>query len=98
MLPPNRNRFSKNQLTQPQLLAFLCLMRYEDWTFREAVLWLGERCESRQALGVSSVPVFTTFDRLLQRLGAQAIDGAVGGAVRRLQGWRRRDGFSGAAP
>jgi len=28
-----RSRFSKHQFTQPQLLAVLCLMRYEDWTF-----------------------------------------------------------------
>jgi len=27
-----RSRFSKLQFTQPQLLATLCLMRYEDWT------------------------------------------------------------------
>src|SRR5713226_7125855 len=36
VLPPYRTRFSKHQFTQPQLLAVLCLMRYEDWTFREA--------------------------------------------------------------
>ena len=35
VLPPYRSRFSKHQFTQPQLLAILCLMRYEDWTFRE---------------------------------------------------------------
>jgi len=33
VLPPYRTRFSKHQFTQPQLLAVLCLMRYEDWTF-----------------------------------------------------------------
>src|SRR5258708_6135847 len=31
VLPPYRTRFSKHQFTQPQLLAVLCLMRYEDW-------------------------------------------------------------------
>ncbi len=36
VLPRYRSRFSKRQFTQPQLLAILCLMRYEDWTFREA--------------------------------------------------------------
>src|SRR6266404_6153570 len=36
VLPTYRSRFSKHQFTQPQLLAILCLMRYEDWTFREA--------------------------------------------------------------
>ena len=34
VLPRYRSRFSKHQFTQPQLLAILCLMRYEDWTFR----------------------------------------------------------------
>ena len=31
VLPPYRSRFSKHPFTQPQLLAVLCLMRYEDW-------------------------------------------------------------------
>jgi hypothetical protein len=34
VLPRYRSRFSKHL---PQLLAILCLMHYEDWTFREAV-------------------------------------------------------------
>jgi hypothetical protein len=56
VLPPYRTRFSKHQFTQPQLLAFLCLMRHEDWTFREAEVRLGEHRELRQALGLSRVP------------------------------------------
>jgi hypothetical protein len=51
VLPRYRSRFSKHQLTQPQLLAILCLMRYEDWTFREAEVRLGEHRELRQAWG-----------------------------------------------
>ena len=43
-------RFSKHQFTQPQLLAVLCLMRYEDWTFREAEVRLREHQELRAAL------------------------------------------------
>ena len=39
------SRFSKHQFTQPQLLAMLCLMRYEDCTFREAEVRLGEHRE-----------------------------------------------------
>src|SRR6266481_4604685 len=42
VLPTYRSRFSKHQFTQPQLLAILCLMRYEDWTFREAEVRLRE--------------------------------------------------------
>jgi hypothetical protein len=34
VLPLYRSRFSKHQFTQAQLLAILCVMRYEDWTFR----------------------------------------------------------------
>ncbi len=30
VIPRYRSRFSKRQFTQPQLLAILCLMRYED--------------------------------------------------------------------
>jgi len=33
VMPPYRTCFSKRQFSQPQLLAILCFMRYEDWTF-----------------------------------------------------------------
>jgi hypothetical protein len=40
VLPAQRTKFSKRWFTQPQLLAVLCLMRYEDWTFRESeIVW-----------------------------------------------------------
>jgi hypothetical protein len=90
VLPPYRTRFSKHQFTQPQLLAILCLMRYEDWTFREAEVRLGEHRELRQTLGLSSVPDFTTLYRFLRRLEDQRIDRAVGETVRRMRAWRRR--------
>ena len=90
VLPRYRSRFSKQQFTQPQLLAILCLMRYEDWTFREAEVRLGEHRELRQSLGLTSVPDFTTLYRFLQRLDDQVIDRAVGETVRRLRGSLRR--------
>src|SRR5215813_7986945 len=90
VLPRYRSRFSKRQFTQPQLLAILCLMRYEDWTFREAEVRLSEHRELRQALGLTSVPDFTTLYRFLQRLDDQIIDQAVGDTVRRLRGTRRK--------
>lgn len=90
VLPPYRTRFSKHQFTQPQLLAILCLMRYEDWTFREAEVRLREHCELRQTLGLSRVPDFTTVYRFLERLEGQTIEGAVGETVRRMRAWRRR--------
>jgi hypothetical protein len=90
VLPRYRSRFSKHQFNQPQLLAILCLMRYEDWTFREAEVRLGEHRELRRALGLVSVPDFTTLYRFLQRLDDVAIDRAVGETVRRLRGTRRK--------
>jgi hypothetical protein len=90
VLPRYRSRFSKHQFNQPQLLAILCLMRYADWTFREAEVRLGEHRELRQALGLSSVPDFTTLYRLLQRLDDLTIDRAVGETVRRLRGTRKK--------
>ena len=77
VLPPYRTRFSKHQFTQPQLLAILCLMRDEDWTFREGEVRLGEHRELRQTLGLSMVPDFTTLYRFLQRLDGPPIDRAV---------------------
>jgi len=88
VLPPYRTRFSKHQFTQPQLLAILCLMRYEDWTFREAEVRLQEHRELRQILGLKSVPDFTTVYRFLQRLEGQTLDRAVGETVRRMRGGR----------
>jgi hypothetical protein len=90
-VPPRyRSRFSKHQFTQPQLLAIFCLMRYEDWTFREAEVRLGEHGELRQVLGLTSVPDFTTPYRFLQRLDDVTIDQAVGETVRRLRGLRKK--------
>src|SRR5215470_10530329 len=45
VLPTYRSRFSKHPFPQPQLLAVLCLMRYEDGTFREAEVRLREHSE-----------------------------------------------------
>ena len=94
VLPRYRSRFSKHQFTQPQLLAILCLMRYEDWTFREAEVRLGEHRELRQALGLVSVPDFTTLYRFLQRLDEVTIDRAVGETVRQLRGMQKRTAAS----
>jgi IS5 family transposase len=92
VLPPYRSRFSKHQFTQPQLLAVLCLMRYEDWTFRETEVRLREHRELRQALQLRSVPDYTTLYRFLKRLDDKKIDQALGEAARRLGtvGRRRR--------
>ena len=56
VLPPQRTKFSKRVFAQPQLLAVLCLMRYEDWTFREAEVRLSEHSELRSALHLLDCP------------------------------------------
>src|SRR5712692_5556890 len=90
VLPPYRTRFSKHQFTQPQLLAILCLMRYEDWTFREAEVRLREHAELRAVLRLSSVPDYTTVYRFLQRLPDDTIESVLGESVRRLRRSSRR--------
>ena len=92
VVPLYRSRFSKHQFTQPQLLAVLCLMRYEDWTFRETEVRLREHRELRRVLQLQSVPDYTTLYRFLKRLDDQKIDQALGEAARRLAtvGRRRR--------
>lgn len=89
VLPTYRSRFSKHQFTQPQLLAVLCLMRYEDWTFREAEVRLREHSELRAVLRLSSVPDYTTLYRFLRRLPDDAIENVLGESVRRLRLGRR---------
>ena len=85
VLPAYRSRFSKHQFTQPQLLAILCLMRYEDWTFREAEVRLREHGELRAVLQLSRVPDYTTVYRFLRRLSDDAIEKGLGETVRRLR-------------
>jgi IS5 family transposase len=79
-----RSPFSKRQFTQPQLLAVLCLMRYEDWTFRETEVRLREHGELRRALQLRSVPDYTTLYRFLKRLEENTLHQALGEAARRL--------------
>jgi hypothetical protein len=56
VLPSYRSKYSKHLFTQPSLLAILRLMRYEDWTFREAEVRLEEHQELRAALGLEQAP------------------------------------------
>lgn len=91
VLPMYRSKFSKHTFTQPQLLAIVCLMRYEDWTFREAEVRLMEHLELRRALSLDQVPDYTTFFRFMQRLEAQAIQEALQeAALEVLQGQTQR--------
>ena len=89
ILPPYRTRFSKHQFTQPQLLAVLCLMRFEDWTFREAEVRLREHQELRAVLQLPAVPDYTTLYRFLKRLDDDTIDRGLTETVRQLRRGRR---------
>jgi len=84
VLPDYRTKFSKHTFTQPQLLAVLCLMRYEDWTLRKAEVRLAEHGELRSALGLRKAPDHTTLYRFLRRLDERALVAALNETVRRL--------------
>ena len=77
VMPTYRSKYSKHTFTQPQLLAILCLMRYEDWTFRETEVRLQEHSEVRMALGLKQMPDYTTFYRFMRRLSSELIQTAL---------------------
>jgi hypothetical protein len=77
VMPLYRSKYSKHTFTQPQLLAILCLMRYGDWTFREAEVRLQEHVELRKALGLKHTPDYTTFYRFMRRLDVELIQTAL---------------------
>jgi Transposase DDE domain/Transposase domain (DUF772) len=84
ILPTYRSKFSKHTFTQPQLLAILCLMRYEDWTLRKKTeVRLAEHGELRNALGLSRAPDHTTLYRFMRRLDERALVAALNESVRR---------------
>jgi Transposase DDE domain/Transposase domain (DUF772) len=84
VLPAYRSKYSKHRFTQPQLLAMLCLMRYADWTFREAEVRLAEHHELRAALGLDHVPDHTTLYRFLRRLDEAVMEQVLSAVVQRL--------------
>ena len=88
VVPAYRSKCSKHVFTQPQLLTLLCLMRYEDGTFREVEVRLAEHAALRQALDLRTVPDYTTVYRFLRRLEDATIQRVLTAVVRRLP--RRR--------
>ena len=84
VLPSYRSKYSKHLFTQPALLAILCLMRYEDWIFREAEVRLGENQELCAALGLERAPDDTTLYRFLRRLDGEVLTQALRATVARL--------------
>lgn len=73
VVPDYRAPRSRHVYTQPQLLAVLCLMRYHDWTFRDAEVRLAEHAELRAALGLARAPDHTTLWRFLARVPLAAL-------------------------
>src|SRR6266581_2677794 len=85
VMPAYSHRFSPQRFTQPQLLAILCLMRYEEWTFRAAEIRLAEHGELRRALQLQAVPDYSTLFRFMLRVEEQFIARVLTEVVRRLQ-------------
>jgi hypothetical protein len=83
-IPEFRTMFSKHVFSQPQLLAILCLMRYEDWTFRETEVRLREHGELCAALELARVPDHTTLYRFMRRVDEALINAVLGAAALRL--------------
>ena len=90
VLPRYRSKFSKHQFTQPQLLTILCLMRYEDWTYREAEVRLLEHSDLRRVLRLQSVPDYTTLYRFLKRLQPEDVRKVLQAVVKRMPGKQLR--------
>jgi hypothetical protein len=74
VMPPYGSKFSKHTFTQPQLMTILCLMRFEDWTFREAEVRLAEHSDLREALGLERAPDHTTLYRFMRRVSDEVLD------------------------
>jgi DDE family transposase len=83
-LPRYRSPFSKHTFTQPTLLAILCLMRYEDWTYCEAEVRLQEHAELRAALGIERVPDYTTLYRCVRRTGEDELTRLLHETIRQM--------------
>src|SRR6266581_7347837 len=92
VVPAYSHRFSPQRFTQPQLLAILCLMRYEDWTFRAAEVRLAEHGELRRALELQAVPDYSTLFRFMLRVEEKMIAQVLAEVVRRFQSRRPTPG------
>ncbi len=89
VLPAYSGKYSKHTFTQPQLMTILCLMRFEDWTFREAEVRLAEHSDLRRALGLERVPGHTTLYRFMRRVTDETLDEVLAAVATRLVPRRR---------
>src|SRR5215210_2660983 len=84
VVPPYGSKFSKHTFSQPQLMTILCLVRFEDWTFREAEVRLAEHSDLRRALGLEHVPDHTTLYRFMRRVTDETLDDVLVAIATRL--------------
>jgi hypothetical protein len=96
-VPQYRGPFSKHTFTQPSLLAILCLMRYEDWTYREAAVRLREHAELGEVLGIGRVPDYTTLYRCLRSIAEEELARLLRETIRQMPP-PPTDGGTGEAP
>ncbi len=89
VLPTYCSKYSKHTFTQPQLMTILCLMRFEDWTFREAEARPAEHPDLRAALGPERAPDHTTPYRFMRRVTDEVLDSVLIAVARRLVPRRR---------
>src|SRR5213075_2422516 len=99
VVPAYSHRFSPQRFTQPQLLAILCLMRYEDWTFRAAEVRLAEHGELRRALELQVVRRFQSRNSASGKAKSTVAVDATGLAPGAISTFfiRRREQHGGAA-
>jgi hypothetical protein len=89
VVAPYGSKYSKHTFTQPQLMTILCLMRFEDWTFREAEVRLAEHSDLRAALGLERAPDHTTLYRFMRRVTDEMLDEVLIAVAQRLVPRRR---------
>ncbi len=66
-IEPYRTRFSRQDFTRRQLLAILVLRALQDTTYRGVCDFLHAAPGVREALGIKSVPHFTTLQKFAER-------------------------------
>lgn len=77
ILPELRSPFSKHVFLQPQLLAVVCLMRYEGWSYRQAETALVGNDALRKALKLEHIPDYSTLCRFRRRTEPEVIECAL---------------------
>ncbi len=67
-LPAYAHRFSPKKFTQHQLFACLVLKTFFDTDYRGVIAYLNDMSDVREAIGLTSVPHFTTLQKAAYRL------------------------------